>query len=215
MLRNSKFDIEHNGIVEEKGMKRIVFNDHSTLAAVMLESAKHGKTVYAALFYDDAVALMREFMKIPSINCGGIDISPYDYNGYDMEYYVSIDSDFLLNVEEAYGEANKYHGGGYKLYDADEVYVDGKASSAIIAFIDESKCFEISFSYDEDDDDEYFDEHIGSIELDLDEDEEEGCCHCDEDDDDDESRFCESSNHNKFISLSPDVLNVFIHIGTK
>lgn len=132
-------------------MEKLVFNDYGSLAYKMLETADSGETAYAVCFFDDAVGLLKELMSVDEVSVGGIEIHDIDYEGYDKEYYVSIDEDYIVDVEPAWHEANEYCGAGYLGFEAANAYIDGDANSAILKVIDEATCYEIAFDISDED----------------------------------------------------------------
>lgn len=128
------------------------------LAKEMIEKAYDGKTVYAVLFYDEAIELMRCAMECLDVEPCDIEIAPEEVSGYDKEYYIVLDADMVLHVQPAWHEKNEYFGEGYYDFDADCVYIDGDASSAILRGQNLENCFEIV--WEDEDDDMPFDRNV-------------------------------------------------------
>ena len=63
--------------------------------------------------------------------------------GYNREYLVSFDEEFVLSVEPLWHEDNEYHKAGYLSFDADVCYVDGNAHNAAIEYADRDACYEV------------------------------------------------------------------------
>lgn len=133
-------------------MEQVFLNHIDTLADAMCGEAFKEKTVYAVLFYEQAIDLMRSIMDYDCVELCDIEIAPGDVNGYYHEYYVVLDSEMILHVQPAWHEKNKYSCEGYYDFDADLVYIDGDANSSILRGQDMSNCFEIVWD-DEDDED--------------------------------------------------------------
>ena len=127
-------------------MTRKIFNTYKELANQMIENSSDGKVSYAILFYDEAIELTKSIISLcPDIKCGGIDISPEEYKGYYLEYFVSLSEDMVLDVEAAWHEKNQWHPAGYLGFDADIVYITPNANMDVIKNIEKHKCYEIDF----------------------------------------------------------------------
>lgn len=118
-------------------MERAIFKDCSELGEYMIDRAQDGHYVVAALYYDNAIKLLRELLLYEDVEAEYIDIKPIESNGYEKEYYVSITEDMIVSVEPAfvYGRYLDAH--------ADLTLVDNEANSKIISEIDPIKCREI------------------------------------------------------------------------
>lgn len=128
-------------------MDKIVFNDYIGLAHKMIETAESGGTAYAVCFFDDAVGILKELMSIDEVTVGSISITDEEYDGYTKEYYVSIDGDYIVDVQPAWHDKNDYHDAGYYGFEAEDVFIDGDANSAILKVIDNATCYEIEFDF--------------------------------------------------------------------
>ena len=126
-------------------MDKIVFNDYRSLACKMIETAESGDVAYAVCFFEDAVGLLKELMSLDEVSVGGIEIADQEYNGYAKEYYISIDGDYIVDVQPAWHDTNEYNDAGYYGFAAANVYIVGDANSAILKVIDEATCYEIEF----------------------------------------------------------------------
>lgn len=133
-------------------MKRIEFNTYEDLVDKMIEVAEMGGSVYAICFIDDANEIVKELLSRDETMIAGINMAPEEYNGYEKEYYISLDADMLVDVEPAWHDKNQYADAGYLWFDAEAVFIVGDANSKIIKDIDKTKCYEIDFNFDEDDD---------------------------------------------------------------
>ena len=97
-------------------MDRILFSNYSDLEDYMIEHAEEGKMVYAVLFYDDATKLAKELLKHDVTEIKNITLHEADYDNYDKEFYVCLDSDMWIDISEAYHGDLKYHKAGYYIY---------------------------------------------------------------------------------------------------
>lgn len=127
-------------------MDRIFFYDIAELGNFMHESAEdESLTVSSVMLYDKAVELIRWLMTYDDITVGSINIENEDYNGYKKEFYITLDSDLILDVTPAYKFKTEKSSAGYTDIDADLILYDGDANSRIAI---QSEClnkFEIVF----------------------------------------------------------------------
>ena len=138
-------------------MKKIYFDDYEDLSEFMMYSAEEGKTSYAILFYNDAKQLLKELSAYPETEIDDIILTEPMYKGYNKEYYVVLDDDFHISVEEAWHEKNEWHEAGYNKYYEDNIItlLDGDASSKAIDAAENGVCYEIEIKNDSNDDDCY------------------------------------------------------------
>lgn len=127
-------------------MEKIIFNDYKTLAEIMYSIADAGDISYTVCFFDDAVKLLKELMSFEETSVGGIELSDEDYNGYSKEYYISLDDDFIIDVQPAYNKDLNNGKGAYYTFDAEKTFIVGDANSIIIKDIDKDTCYEIEFN---------------------------------------------------------------------
>lgn len=127
-------------------MEKIVFNDYKTLAEIMYSIADAGDISYTVCFFDDAVKLLKELMSFDETSVGGIELSDEDYNGYSKEYYISLDDDFIIDVQPAYNKDLNNGKGAYYTFDAEKTFIVGDANSIIIKDMDKDTCYEIEFN---------------------------------------------------------------------
>ncbi len=127
-------------------MDRIFFYDIAELGNFMYESAEdESLTVSSVMLYDKAVELIRWLMTYDDITVGSINIENEDYNGYKKEFYITLDSDLILDVAPAYKFKTEKSSAGYTDIDADLILYDGDVNSRIAI---QSEClnkFEIIF----------------------------------------------------------------------
>ena len=137
-------------------MMKEIFDSYEDLAEYMVFRASEGQYTVAALFYEDAMGLMRELMLYDDVTFESIEISPPEYDGYEKEYYVSLADDFIAGVEKAYED------GRYLSTEADLTMIDADANSKILSALDTAKCRELDFDdtdFDSTDYDEYEDDN--------------------------------------------------------
>lgn len=155
-------------------MEKRTFECIYNLSDLMYMEAAGGKKVYAAFFYEDATALIRGLLEYDDISISCIDIAEEKCNGYNKEYYVVLDSDLTLWVEEAWQDKTEYNKEGYLYFESDMLFIDGAASYAIVKSQGNSscECFEVDFEKsiydydtDDEDDDEYSDDDYNCNEV--------------------------------------------------
>lgn len=151
-------------------MKKIVVNDIYDFSEKILNCASVGATVYVALFYDEAVALMRALIEDPEVSIGHIDLD--EDSEYQKEYYVILDETYTLSVERAWQDGDN---AGYLRFTADALLVDGEASYAIVRAADDPDCllyeltiddhglYSCDIDYPDEDHDDYDEESESSL----------------------------------------------------
>ena len=125
-------------------MNTIRFNDYDAFAMRMVNDVMNGKWTAAVLFFDDAAELVKAIIRTEKdIDIYDIDLNSEMVMGYNREYLVSINEDFVLAVNPLWHEDNEYHKAGYLGFDADVCYVDGDAHNAAIWCVDRDACYEV------------------------------------------------------------------------
>ena len=129
-------------------MKRLVVSDIFDLAHSIYNNAHHNKEVYAVLFFEEAEALMRELLAYDDVNVGCIEIWDAAFNDYSQEYYVCLDQEMTLWVQKAYDETADNYKGKYLGFEADKVYVDGRANYSIVKaqYNEDCEFIEVTFT---------------------------------------------------------------------
>ena len=130
-------------------MEQVFLNDCELLSDMMYEDASEGKTVYAVLFYEQAAELMKRLLDYSDVDLCDIELAPGDMNGYYHEYYVVLDTDMVIHIQPAWHAKNEFCGEGYYDFDADLVYIDGEANSAILRGKEMNNCYEIVWEEDD------------------------------------------------------------------
>ena len=133
--------------VDSNSLDKFIYKNIKDLADRIISQSRNKKMVYAVLFYDEASALVKELLKQEDVCISYIDICDPTINGYDKEYYVILTEELELCAEEAYFETNDRK--GYLGFDADVLYIDGRANSRITIDNDIGLCFEIEKRSDE------------------------------------------------------------------
>lgn len=124
-------------------MERIAFAQIGDLAEYMINRVEDKEYIVTALFFDDAVELMRSLLLYDGVRIGTIEIADSEYDGYTDEYYVSLMDDYTLCVERALSDEK------YLRTDASLILLDGDVKYAIVEANDESECIEIVIGDDD------------------------------------------------------------------
>lgn len=124
-------------------MEHIAFAQIGDLAEYMINRVEDKEYIVAALFFDNAVELMRSLLLYDEVRIGTIEISDIEYDGYTGEYYVSLMDDYTLCVERALSDDK------YLRTDAALLLLDGDVKYAIVEANDASECVEIAIGDDD------------------------------------------------------------------
>lgn len=130
-------------------MKVLSFLSHDDLAEFMIEMAlDEGKTSYAILFYEDARQLLKELSGYDETEIDNVELSEPIYKGYSKEFYVILDKELHVSVEEAWHDDNEYHKGGYYRFGDKDIIalIDSAANSKILSAAVDSDCYEIEIT---------------------------------------------------------------------
>ena len=120
-------------------------NNYEVVAECMVDMAKEENfTTYAVLFYEDAKNLLKELAMYEETEIDNIDLSEPVNKGYDREFYVVLDKDLHISVEEAWHEKNEYHEACYfRFGDGDTItLIHSDANSKVVDAASGSICFE-------------------------------------------------------------------------
>ena len=118
-------------------MDRLYFDDYIDMAEYMYDEASDDVYIVAVLYYNDAIQLLRELLSFDDVEISALEIEPPFYNGYDREYFISIDEYKTLSVEPA------YVGGRYLNTDADKLLLGGDVHANAMADSPIENCYEI------------------------------------------------------------------------
>lgn len=105
--------------------------------------------ICSVLFFDEAKELVKELLKYDENHICGIEIAEPLYDGYYLEYLISLSSDGDIWVEKSYSEnvVEKEDGkGAYLKFDASKVFVDEYANYKILKCANPNSWYQISFS---------------------------------------------------------------------
>ena len=134
-------------------MKRLVFEDVHELSVEMMHDALNfDDCVSAVCHYDMATALLSELIQ-SEVPIGQINISDYEWSGYDKEYTVTIMNGNVY-CSPLYGmKKDGYSRDTYLETYADIMYVHQNCNSMVLKYIDCDRIFEFSVEeFDESDD---------------------------------------------------------------
>lgn len=130
-------------------MEILKFEDECDLYSYMCRLVDDKRNVTAVLHYEEAVELMRCFLEDFDVEVGHLEIGDSDYNGYDKEYYVSIDTDRILDVCPVMPHYDVEFG-YVPIQEADVILYRGDVKQAIVEVNDPKTSFQIEY-VDEDD----------------------------------------------------------------
>ena len=135
-------------------MRRLFFEDVHELSNKMIHDVLKGsECVSAVCHYELATALLSELIQ-SDIPIGQIDISDYEWSGYDREYMITI-MDGNVYCNQACGrKVDGYSKDEYIESSSDIVYVHQDCNSKILKYIDCDEIYEFSI-YDVDDFDDF------------------------------------------------------------
>lgn len=128
-------------------MERIIIEDIYDVAEMMYNNATDGNEATFIGLYDDVAELLR----VLPICCDGgidfirIDLEPVELDGYEKEYYVSLNKDMELWCCKAYD----YERECYLFDETDIVLIADDCNSKIIERVDYDSIFEIGYNFDE------------------------------------------------------------------
>lgn len=178
-------------------MKKLFFEDIYELSNNMIHDLLRGsECVSAVCHYELATVLLSELIQ-SDIPIGQIDISDYEWSGYDREYMVTI-MDGNVYCNQAYGrKVDGYSKDEYIESSSDIVYVHQDCNSKILKYIDCDEIYEFSI-YDVDDFDDF---ECDCFKCDHDEC---LCDRCSDEDDDNDDEDGTISYHSDSSTVSKD-----------
>lgn len=158
-------------------MKRIIFENVHELSVEMLHDALNfSDCVSAVCHYEIATALLSELIQ-SGVQIGQIDISDYEWSGYDKEYAVTL-MDGNVYCSPLFGMKKKgYSRDGYLGSYADIAYIHQNCNSKLLGRLEYDKAYEFAVM-ELDEIDDYEDDYEYSC-----------CDHCDISDDDGSSSY--------------------------
>lgn len=130
-------------------MKRFLVDDLVEVAIAMYDSITDDKLneVMFVGCYEDAVSVIKNLLIFDEITPYHICIKSEDWDGYDKEYYVTLDDKFNIWCEKAYSfELNNY------LYDETErLFIADDCNSIILNKIicNKDSMYEVSYNLDD------------------------------------------------------------------
>ena len=150
-------------------MERFIIDDLSEVAEAMYDEIVNDDKKEEILFvgfYDDAINVIKELIMFDGVMPYSFEIHPEELDGYDKEFYVTLDENLGLWCEPAIPN------GKYLYSVTDVLFIMNDCNSSILKEIDAKEEVEVTFDY-YDEDDEYPEcgECCGEC-----------CCHCEDDD---------------------------------
>ena len=126
-------------------MKKVVIEDMIDVAQIMYDQVINGKEVGFVGFYEDAIQLIKELLRMEEPNIHNVNIANIEFDGYDKEYLVSLDGDMNIWCEKAYRE--KYN--GYFTICDDCVLVADDCNSEILKHIESEVVYEVGYDLED------------------------------------------------------------------
>ena len=130
-------------------MKRFLIDSLEDVASAMYEnivSIGHHDVMFVGK-YEDAIVVIKELLMYDEVFPHYIKITSEFWDGYDKEYYVTLDEDMNVWCEKAYdSEYSRY------IYEETEcLFIADDCSSAILSKIDcdENTIYEVSYDLDD------------------------------------------------------------------
>lgn len=128
-----------------KAISIINMPDYKKLGNLMHDTADLGCVICCVLSYEQAFDLFRELSIYDDIQLGSIHLQNEDYNGYDREYYVTLDSDMVLDIAPAWHKGDETHSDSYAYNEADTYLFDSDAHASVMAQYQDKECYELRF----------------------------------------------------------------------
>jgi hypothetical protein len=127
-------------------MERFLINNVSEISDVMYEKIEDGyEDVEFIGFYEDAIVVIKGLLSYDDTEVYQVEIEPEEYDGYDKEYIVSIDSERGIWCEKAYQyEHNRY----LECY-SNCTFIADDCNSAILNKIESDEIYEVSYEVEE------------------------------------------------------------------
>jgi len=126
-------------------MKRFLIYDISDVTELMYREVQSGCSDVSFIgLYDDAVKVIKELMFYDGVYPYQILIEPEEWDGYDKEYLVTLDSDLCVWCEKVCREH------GYIEIETDCALIADDCSSVLLKkiFCDDEKMYEVSYDLD-------------------------------------------------------------------
>lgn len=134
-------------------MKRILIEDLGEIACHMYDSIVDDglNDVTFVGYYEDTICLVKELLMFDDVEIHQIEVEPVERDGYDMEYYVTLDSELNVWCEKAYS----FNHDRYLYNETRRLFIADDCNSAILKEIDCDKndMYEVSYYLDDEDPD--------------------------------------------------------------
>lgn len=122
-------------------MKKIYIDDFAEIADIMYQDACAGKETTFVGLYDDVTMVLQELCKFDEVFLISVSLHPEDYDGYNKEYYVTLDDDFGAWCCEAYNEER----GRYAFDFAHTALIADDCNSKVIDALEVEEMYEVTF----------------------------------------------------------------------
>ena len=135
-------------------MDRIVIENIANIAEIMYEDISHYQAaeeeIYDANFigyYDDVIRVIKALLKYDDTFIHQVCIEPAEWDGYDKEYLVTLDTELGIWCEKCQRQNGKY-----LELDGGLILVADDCNSAVLKGIDSEDVYEVSYNFVDDTD---------------------------------------------------------------
>ena len=130
-------------------MRKIVIEDLSDVAYIMYKKVQEDECIDTTFvgFYEDAVAVIKNLLMYDDVNIFNIDLTSEMIDGYDREFYVSLDDEMNIWCSKAYDVEDER----YIYSETDCLLIADDCKSTILKYIgyDEANAYEVSYDLDD------------------------------------------------------------------
>lgn len=127
-------------------MDRIVIENLEELGELMMDDINNGATCVSFVgLYDDATEVIKTLLCYDITNAYHIEIEPEDWDGYNKEWLVTLDSDYNVWCEKLCRES------GYITFEGNVAYIADDCNSICLKKADCEVMYEVGY----DDEEEY------------------------------------------------------------
>lgn len=135
------------------------FNGYKEFCTEVIQTMDNIKGTYASImvaaFYEDAVALIKEFARYDIVTLYSLDIQDFLWDGYDREYCITLvknldghEGEYALHCEKAYLKEKDV----YLYGECDIAYFANDCHSRMLSRNSSGTCYEVRFFDDEEED---------------------------------------------------------------
>lgn len=134
------------------GGERTKFFDVCAVIEKMFNKAMNGQSSTLVCFYDDVVTALQQLIADPNTVVKDVEIESPDCDGYDREYYISLDDEYELYICPGYGDkAHGYKENKYLFHITDNLFIVDDASVEILDSIATNDTYIVEYAHKEED----------------------------------------------------------------